>query len=147
MMMGKVCDSSRFGVTGGDQISFGQVKFEMPIKHLHGDVEQEVEYMSLDFRAKNQAGDVNLRDISTQILFKVRDWLTVTHRENGNREGKYLRPSSGTNRDHQDEEKPGRETKMILSSIFNKMKLKKYINFRLSNLFYHEQLKIITLKY
>lgn len=32
MMMGKFCDSSRFGMTGGDQITFGQVKFEMPIK-------------------------------------------------------------------------------------------------------------------
>lgn len=60
--------------------------------------------------------------------------------------GKYSTPSFGTNRDHQDEEKPGRETKMSLSSIFNKMKLKKYINFRLSNLFYHEQLNNYNFK-
>lgn len=39
MMMVKVCDSSRFGVTEREQISFGQVKFEMPIKHLCGDIE------------------------------------------------------------------------------------------------------------
>lgn len=39
MMMGKVYDSRSFGVTGGDQIIFGHVKFEMPIKHLQGDVE------------------------------------------------------------------------------------------------------------
>lgn len=38
MMMGK-SDSSSFGVTGVDQISLGQFKLEMPIKHQSGDVE------------------------------------------------------------------------------------------------------------
>lgn len=33
MMMVTVCDSIKFGVTEGEQITFGQVKFEMPIKH------------------------------------------------------------------------------------------------------------------
>lgn len=52
------------------------------------------------------------------------------NRVSGNRR-KYSRPSSGThtNRDHRNEEKPGRETKMILSSIFIKMKFNKIYNF------------------
>lgn len=88
MMMEKVCDSSRFGVIGRDQISFGEVKFEMPIKYLSRNIEQEAKYMNLDFRAENQAGYANLKDTNKQILFKVEDWMKITIRVNGNREEK-----------------------------------------------------------
>lgn len=53
MMMEKVCDNSSFGMIGRDQISFGEVKFEILITYLSRNVEQEAKYISLDFRARN----------------------------------------------------------------------------------------------
>lgn len=88
MMMEKVCDNSSFGVIGRDQISFGEVKFEMLIKYLSRNVEQEAKYINLDFRARNQAVYANLKDINTQILFKIEDWMKITNGISGNREEK-----------------------------------------------------------
>lgn len=87
MMMEKVCGSSRFAVIERAQISFGLVKFEVPIEYLSENIEQEAKYMSLDFRAQ-KAGYINLRDISMQILFKVEDWMKIINRVSGNREEK-----------------------------------------------------------
>lgn len=87
MKMEKVCDSSRFAVIGGDQISFGQVKFEVPIEYRSENINQEAKYMILDFRAQ-KAGYINLRDISIQMLFKVEDWMKIISGVSGNREEK-----------------------------------------------------------
>lgn len=39
-------------MTGVDQISLGQFKLEITIKHQSGDVEEEIECMSPDLRAE-----------------------------------------------------------------------------------------------
>lgn len=43
---------------GHEELSFGHVKFEMPIIHLRRDTEHSFRYVSLDFRGKTE--DSNL---------------------------------------------------------------------------------------
>lgn len=110
--MEKVCDNSCFGVIGRDQISFGEVKFEMLIKYLSRNVEQEAKYISLDFRARNQAVYANLKDINTQILFKIEDWMKITNGVSGNREEKiFMNQPWKTQRGHRDDKEPGKKKK------------------------------------
>ena len=82
------------------------------------------------------------------MLFKAGDWMEIMNGVSGNRQKKIFKTKlQDTNIDHRHEEKPRRETKMILSSILIKMKHNKVYNFEISQLF-HEQLNdFIVLNY